>query len=95
MENTRVIKPDGWAISTASSPEEINSALALFDYLYSEEGNQAQNYGPPIGLEEGGIFVAPDGTVIAEGRSMEVAKKLENGGWGYLIDCPNGPPAVT
>lgn len=39
--------------------------------------------------------VAPDGTVIAEGQSTEVAKKLENGGWGYLIDCPYGPPTVT
>jgi len=36
--------------------------------------------------------VAPDGTVMAEGQSTEVAKKLHNGGWGYLIDCPNGPP---
>jgi len=39
--------------------------------------------------------VAPDGTVIAEGQSTEVAKKLDNGGWGYLIDCPNGPPELT
>ena len=62
VENTRVIKPDGWAISAASSPEEINAALALFDYLFSEEGHIAQNYGPPIGLEEGEVFVAPDGT---------------------------------
>ena len=38
--------------------------------------------------------VAPDGTIMAEGRSTEVAKKLENGGWGYLIDCPNGPPIL-
>ncbi|WP_299548841.1 nuclear transport factor 2 family protein [uncultured Tateyamaria sp.] len=38
--------------------------------------------------------VAPDGTVMAEGQSTEVAKKLENGGWGYLIDCPNGPPTL-
>ncbi len=36
--------------------------------------------------------IAPDGSVIAEGQSTEVAKKLDNGGWGYLIDCPNGPP---
>lgn len=36
--------------------------------------------------------VAPDGTVMAEGQSTEVAKRLDNGGWGYLIDCPNGPP---
>lgn len=36
--------------------------------------------------------VAPDGSVIAEGQSTEVATKLDNGGWGYLIDCPHGPP---
>ena len=39
--------------------------------------------------------IAPDGTVMAEGQSTEVAKKLANGGWGYLIDCPNGPPSLT
>ncbi len=36
--------------------------------------------------------IAPDGSVMAEGQSTEVAKKLDNGGWGYLIDCPYGPP---
>lgn len=36
--------------------------------------------------------VVPDGAVIAEGVSTEIAKKLPNGGWGYLIDCPDGPP---
>ncbi|MCY6383160.1 YybH family protein [Hoeflea prorocentri] len=36
--------------------------------------------------------VDPDGGVLAEGQSIEVAKKLDNGGWGYLIDCPNGAP---
>ena len=60
-ENTRVIKPDGWAISTASSPEEINAALTLFDYFFTKEGNVVQNYGPPYGLEEGEVFEAPDG----------------------------------
>lgn len=39
--------------------------------------------------------IAPDGSVMAEGQSIEVAKKLENGGWGYLIDCPNGPPVLN
>ncbi len=37
---------------------------------------------------------APDGTIMATGQSTEVAKKLENGGWGYLIDCPYGPPIL-
>ena len=62
MENTRVIKPDGWAISTASSEEEINSALTLFNYFFTEDGNNAQNYGPPdITQEVGGIYTGPDG----------------------------------
>ena len=39
--------------------------------------------------------IAPDGTVMAEGQSTEVATKLDNGGWGYLIDCPNGPPNIS
>ena len=60
-ENTRVIKPDGWAISATSSEEEINAALYLFDYFYSEAGHQVQNYGPPYGVVEGETFVAPDG----------------------------------
>jgi len=38
--------------------------------------------------------VAANGDVLAVGQSTEVAKKLDNGGWGYLIDCPNGPPAL-
>ncbi len=38
--------------------------------------------------------VTPDGAILAEGQSTEVAKKLPNGGWGYLIDCPNGPPEL-
>jgi hypothetical protein len=61
VENTRVIKPDGWSISTASSEEEINSALALFDYFYSDEGVIVQNYGPPFVLEEGAVYLGGDG----------------------------------
>lgn len=37
-------------------------------------------------------FEDADGNVMAEGNSTEVAKKLENGGWGYFIDCPDGLP---
>ncbi len=35
-----------------------------------------------------------DGNLLAEGNSTEVAKKFEHGGWGYLIDCPDGPPVI-
>jgi hypothetical protein len=62
VENTRVIKPDGWAISTASTPEEINAALYMFDFFFSEEGHVAQIYGPPYSRAEGEVYSAPDGT---------------------------------
>lgn len=39
--------------------------------------------------------IGSDGSVMAEGESTEVAKKLSHGGWGYLIDCPNGAPLVV
>ncbi len=39
--------------------------------------------------------IDPDGSVVAEGQSTEVAKQLDNGGWGYLIDCPYGPPLLS
>ncbi len=61
IENTRTIKPDGWAISTASSEEEINAALKLFDYMFSEEGNVVQNYGVPDMVAQGETFQGPDG----------------------------------
>ncbi len=62
VENTRVIKPDGWSVSAAASDEEINSALKLFDFMFSPEGNQAQNYGIPEILMEGEKYIAADGT---------------------------------
>lgn len=61
MENTRVIKPDGWAISANSSKEEINAALTLFDYFFSDEGRVVQNYGPPFAIVEGETYKGGDG----------------------------------
>lgn len=39
-------------------------------------------------------FLDQAGSLLTEGNSTEVAKKLENGGWGYFIDCPNGLPLL-
>jgi len=80
VENTRVIKPDGWAISAASSPEEINAALVLFDYFFTEEGNILQNYGTPDGLEADEAFVAPDGTQYPKFNQwlLDTACELKN-----------------
>ena len=77
-ENTRVIKPDGWAISAASSPEEINAALYLFDYFFSEAGHNVQNYGPPYGQDEGAAYVAPDGTEYPQFNSIGWLMALVN-----------------
>lgn len=38
-------------------------------------------------------FEDADGSLIAEGRSTEVAKRYADGSWVYFIDCPLGPPA--
>jgi hypothetical protein len=60
MENTRTIKPEGWAITTSATEEEINAAIVLFDYFFSKEGSIAQNYGIPEMLEEKLTFLGPD-----------------------------------
>ncbi|UJF15725.1 hypothetical protein LZ578_00495 [Jeotgalibaca sp. MA1X17-3] len=61
MENTRTIKPEGWAVSSKVSDEEINAALKVMDYFFSEEGNQVQNYGTPDMLVEGEMYTGPNG----------------------------------
>lgn len=40
-------------------------------------------------------FLSHDGSVMAEGKSTEVAKLLPEGGWVYYIDCPLGPPMIA
>ncbi|MDC7221039.1 MAG: hypothetical protein PQJ59_13975 [Spirochaetales bacterium] len=89
MENTRVIKPDGWAISAAASQEEINAALTLFNYMFTEEGNDVQNYSIPAGRLEGEVFTAPDGTEYPKFSPwmFEAAGQYKNGDVsGFLRD---------
>jgi hypothetical protein len=47
VENTRVIKPDGWAISSVTGGEKLRQTLKLFDFMFSEKGSTAQNFGMP------------------------------------------------
>lgn len=57
IDNSRSIKPDGWAISTAGSTDaEIAKAIQLFDFMFSEEGSQLQNYGVDALLQDGEIW---------------------------------------
>lgn len=81
IENTRVIKPDGWAISSASSQEEINAAIVLFDYMFSEAGHIAQNYGIPENLETNEKFIAPSGEEYPKFNQwlLDSAQEYKNG----------------
>lgn len=47
-ESWRSVKTEGWFITaeTASDSDKLSRALALFDYLYSTEGNRLMSYGP-------------------------------------------------
>jgi hypothetical protein len=47
VENTRVIKPDGWAVSRVTGGDKLRQVLRLFDFMFSEEGHTANNYGTP------------------------------------------------
>jgi ABC-type glycerol-3-phosphate transport system substrate-binding protein len=69
LDNTRVIKPDGWAISVAgSTPEQIERAAAVFDFFFTEEGRLYQNYGLIEDLDQDDQYVGPDGKA---GRSTK------------------------
>ncbi len=62
MDNTRVIKPDGWAISVAgSTPEQVERASVVFDFFFTEEGRLWQNYGNPVDLASTDGYIGPDG----------------------------------
>ncbi|MCL2128253.1 MAG: hypothetical protein FWH38_08360, partial [Treponema sp.] len=47
VENTRVVKSDGWAISSVTGGDKLKDCLRLFDFFFTEEGSTAQNFGMP------------------------------------------------
>lgn len=59
LENSRVVKPDGWSISKSVNAKELNAALKLFDYFFTEDGNAVQNYGTPDLWRTDEVFVNP------------------------------------
>jgi len=52
LENTRTVKPDGWSISTITGGEKLRSIIRLFDFMFSEEGYVAQNFGMPEMIDD-------------------------------------------
>ncbi len=87
IENTRVIKPDGWAISAQSSDEAIERAVVLFDYLFSEEGMTVQNYGVPSMIDETETFTGPDGVEYPKIGQFVIdnAEKYSNGDYSQFL----------
>ncbi len=61
MDNSRVIKPDGWGLSAASTQEETERACYVMDYFFSDEGHIVQNYGPLMNIESLDGYTGPDG----------------------------------
>ena len=63
IENTRTVKPDGWAISSITGGEKLMSIIKLFDFMFSREGSDAQNFGMPE-------LIDPEPYVNVEGVSF-------------------------
>jgi len=52
VENTRVIKNDGWSISSVTGGEKLRQCLSLIDFMFTEKGSTAQNFGMPEMIDE-------------------------------------------
>lgn len=80
IENSRVIKSDGWAISAAATDLEKAAALKVFDYIFSDEGHIVQNYGLLDDVELDS-YVGPDGVTYPEYKDwlISTASELNNG----------------
>lgn len=76
----RSVKPNGWSIlaTVADDEAKLYRALALFDYQYSEEGNDLMSYGPSAWI---------DGEVEYRG---EMVPKLSDAAMTELKELANG-----
>ncbi|WP_125608142.1 type 2 periplasmic-binding domain-containing protein [Lapidilactobacillus bayanensis] len=81
MENTRTIKSESWAISSKATDAEKNAAFKLFDYFFTKNGNQVQNYGVPQIIDKAGSYKGPGGKSYPKYKEWTFtnAQKLENG----------------
>ena len=81
IDNSRVIKPDGWAISNQSSDAKKQRAAVIFDYFFTEEGAVLQNYGLPQMLKTDEKFTGPDGKEVPAYNdwTLQTTKEMANG----------------
>lgn len=71
-ESWRSVKSEGWFITaeTAKDEKKLDASLKLFDYLYSDEGNQLMSFGP-----DGYLAKKADGTIdTIDYQGKKVAK---------------------
>ncbi len=82
-EDNRALKSGGWAIPKTSQNKA--SALALMDYLFSEEGARIQDYGPDS------TYAANATVSIKDSKSKEVVKTFNvKAGDRVYWNVPNG-----
>ncbi|MFI3254610.1 MAG: hypothetical protein R3Y63_09780 [Eubacteriales bacterium] len=83
VDNTRVVKPDGWSISAYSGHDDasIEAACALLDYYFTEEGALVHNYGLPFNLASLDGYEGPDGNdyPIFDDWIQETSNNTNNG----------------
>jgi putative aldouronate transport system substrate-binding protein len=87
INEIRGLTNQGWAISTASTDEEINSAVALFDHLYSEKGREEQLFGTEDFHAEGETFTGPDGVDYPKisDETFELADQHTDGNLNHFM----------
>lgn len=76
----RSVKPNGWSILSTVADDEakLYRALALFDYMFSPEGNRLMSYGPEAWI---------DGEIEYNG---EMVPKLSGAALDELANLANG-----
>lgn len=86
-ESWRSVKTQGWFITKATTGAELDKALELFNYLYSDKGNTLMSYGPDAYLDHNS-----DGTLktmdyqgkqvpVLNSETLKELNQLENGNY--------------
>ena len=80
LENTRTVMNDGWAISTITGGDKLRDVIRLFDFMFSEEGSLAQNFGMPEMIDDE-PFINPEGVAFPRMNAWfnEQAERFTNG----------------
>ena len=86
-ESWRSVKPQGWFITaeTAKDAKLLDRALALVDYMYSDEGNTLMSYGP-----KGYVETDASGNVVTINYQGKQVPKLSDNCKKQMADLVGG-----